>query len=176
MPADLTADDLDLLGSDRDAVVASALASARRWCGWHVCPVREETLTLSGSGRDGLLLPTLRLVALVSASEGGRVLSLPDEAVVDQSVPGLVRRVGGVWPVGVGNVTVTFRHGWTPDEAPDWATAVATLAKSRLDDARRASGVRRHVVDDVETEWFSPGSLGGGALSDLQQFRLPACG
>ena len=44
----------------------AASAAVRRYCGWHIGPVAEETLVLDGPGGDLLVLPTLRLEAVTA--------------------------------------------------------------------------------------------------------------
>ena len=61
--------------SDDDAtarLLASALAAARRYCGWHVSPVREgDEIEVDGPGGRVLSLPTLNLAEVSELSEVG---------------------------------------------------------------------------------------------------------
>lgn len=110
--------------------LASALSLARRYCGWHVTPVKTDSLvTLDGPGGPLLVLPTLRLVQLTALTEDG----IPaDVEQVSTSVRGLLRKksgytgggpgVAGWWSDQLGGIEVSMVHGFT--DAPEWQSAV----------------------------------------------------
>lgn len=89
------------------SVVSGASGSVRSDCKWHVAPVVESTVKMRG-GDSVLVLPTLRLVEVVSVTgSGGTVVTdfdwLPN-GVLDRR---------GCFPRFV---EVVFRHGF--DECP----------------------------------------------------------
>ena len=166
--AELTTADLALYTRGRIAenaegaqdLLDAALAAARHYCGWHVSPVREETMTIDGSGVTVLGLPTKKLVVLTALSEGGQSV---DVATLQVSTPGpfelrqcLVKKARGCWSADYGAIGVTMEHGFTETEAPDWRRAVLRLADSMDKDsssARDDPTMTMKRVDDVEYQW-----------------------
>lgn len=101
-------------------LLAGALAAARAYCGWHVIPEVEETVTVDGPGSPLLVFPTLRLVDVTELSEDGTAVDL---AGVEWSGRGLVRKAGrGCWTGKYRGITAKIKHGFT--SAPDFNTAV----------------------------------------------------
>lgn len=145
LPADATTQDL----------LDAALSAARRWCGWHVSPVRtDDDLVVDGPGGRVLSLPTLNLIALSAVTECGVAL---DVARLDVS-----RRKGtvekhpyGNWTDRDGAITVTMTHGFTEAEAADWRRAVLRLADLMdRDDTQRGGGdMIMKRIDDVQYQW-----------------------
>jgi hypothetical protein len=120
---------LDQQDAETARLLAAALASARRYCGWHVTPVLTgDVQTIDGPGSSLLVLPTLRLTELTAVVEDGVEL---DVDMLDVSPRGLVRKKLGSWwpsPWGIGwtpnlgGVVVTMTHGFA--DAPDFDAAV----------------------------------------------------
>ena len=54
------------------AAVRAAGAAVRGYCGWHVAPEVEQTITLDGTGGPTLVLPSL-LVKAITAQMGPQV-------------------------------------------------------------------------------------------------------
>lgn len=106
-------------------LLAAALSAARRYCGWHVTPVRSsDEVTLDGPCSPLLVLPTLRLIELTGLSENGTDLDL--DTAISVSRRGLVRKRGGCWWSGqYGAITVSMTHGF--EEASDWQSAVLSF-------------------------------------------------
>lgn len=151
-------------GSDsRTALLLSgALLAARRYCGWHVIPELEESITVDGPGSPLLVLPTLRLVDLSALSEDGTVL---DVAGLEWSGRGLVRKSGHTcWTGRFRGITATITHGFAT--APDFNAAVLsavdrvasggggeTVGPFKFPDAGKAesdstfSGAERAILD-----------------------------
>ena len=81
-----------LIGYDPDAVLAAAEA-VRSYCGWHIAPAVEETVTLDGSGGRHLLLPSLHVTEVSEIVAD--LLTRPrrvDAAVQDDSMLGTYLR------------------------------------------------------------------------------------
>lgn len=93
-------------GVDEDAWSA-AVASVRSYCGWHIAPEVTETVTVDGSGSSVQMLPTLRLVDLISITNAGALVADPE-----WSTSGMVR---GCWTPRFRGVVAEMRHGFT-----DW--------------------------------------------------------
>lgn len=114
-------------GVDLEAWEA-AVAEVRSYCGWHIAPVVTETLTRDGSGGPVLVLPTLRLVDLVSLTEDGTAL-----ADLEWSTSGMVYR-GGYrrWSPKFRAVVAEIEHGfeeWPADLLRVMADMATTAAR-----------------------------------------------
>lgn len=150
------------------ALLARGLAAARRFCGWHITPEREDLVTIDGPGGRLLVLPTLHLVTLTEVTEDGDDVDVADLYV---SARGLVQKKSrGCWSTHYGAITVTMTHGFA--EAPDFESAVL----SWIDRASfAASGGRARVVGPFqwETESLAVGStFTAGEQALLEQYRL----
>lgn len=156
-----------------------ARSAARRFCGWHVTPVRvDDEVTLDGPGSAVLVLPTLRLIELTGVVENGVELDVDTDLYV--SARGLVRKRSGVWwPRNYGSIVVTMTHGFGPvdeddeDEthnADDFNAAVSSIAERFAND-----GPKPRVVGPFQ--WDSQAMADGSAFSVveralLEQYRL----
>lgn len=139
-----------------------ASEAIRSYCGWHVSPVIEQSITLDGDGGTVLILPTLRLVALDEVRVNGAVI--PN---VEWSEFGALR---GQWPSRWRSIEVDIRHGY---EAP------ADLLGVALEAAARA--VNSELGGQAETigPFSFTASEGSTALFDhelrvLDRYRLPS--
>lgn len=103
----------------------AAHGAVRRFCGWHVAPIIEQTLALDGSGGRDMILPSLRVVELVSVLNDGVDVT----ADVDKSRAGMLRLQSGCWTRRFGRVSVTLRHGYDLEEVPEVAALIAGVAK-----------------------------------------------
>lgn len=179
---ELTTDDLPTAVLDRfedgdaaQAAIDTALVAARRYCGWHVSPVREnEDLTsIDGPGGRVLSLPTLNLIEVVSVDELGTAV---DVTKLDRSQRKgtLTKPWGCCWTGRDGAISVTITHGFTEAEAMDWRSAILALVDARSQASTRDGGdMKRKKVDDVEYEWFETALSNDDELATtLSQFRI----
>lgn len=132
------------------AKVEAAAAQVRALCGWHIAPVITETVHVDSEGGTLLVLPTLRLVELVSVTDvDGNEL---DD--VSWSRHGYLRRTQR-FPEGPRAVEVTMRHGY--DTVPaDLLGAIAERTSRRVLQESLGSRSVSYAVDDPST---------GGTLS-----------
>lgn len=141
-----------------------ASAGIRRWCRWHIAPVLEETLTGDGPGGSLLLLPTGRLLDVLSADNHGTAVDL---ASVGFSRHGMLVLADGLgWSTSLGSVSVRVRHGWDIADVPDVAQIVKQLTANAL---ASPMGATREQAGTVSVSWAvtAPGVAGG--LSLLQR-------
>lgn len=106
---------------------AQAVASVREYCGWHIAPEIDEEVTADGSGCAVQMLPTLRLVDLISITNDGVAVSNPE-----WSAAGFVR---GLWTCRLRGVTATMRHGyedWPADLLGVMVELAADAGKGRV--------------------------------------------
>lgn len=167
--AELTHTDLPaaVLARFADAAAAqvainAALVAARRYCGWHVSPVRvDESLELDGPGGRVLSLPTLSLNSVASVTELGVAL---DVSALDRSRrKGTLTKQYGRWSGRDGAIVAVVTHGFTEAEASDWRAAiVATVDERSAGSIRDDADMKRKKIDDTEYEWF-------GALLSVDQ-------
>jgi hypothetical protein len=151
---------------------AAALTAARNYCGWHVTPVEDTTVTVDGPGGPLLSLPTLRLVEVTAISEDGNTLDTDDLVV---SPLGLLRkRSRGSWSRNYGAIEVTMSHGY--ETAEDFTVAVETITK-----AMQSAGLRddpsliEKQVDDVRYKWSDRDTdLAAGYLLAGYRLEKPA--
>ena len=106
-------------------------AEIRRHAGWHIGPVRSETLVLHGTGERAIFVPTLALreITACSVKWGSTVVELDVAKVDEWSEDGRVMYPGGGrWPDRLRSVTMTVSHGMDLDaegaDIPEIASAV----------------------------------------------------
>lgn len=170
MPEDLVPGDVEqytkgrLSQTDPETVRAlnAALAKVRSFCGWHVSPVRTETIILDRPEYNypTLILPTLKVVELTSITVDGVAIDLSNVRM-SREAPGVLAQKnnqpwGGYrWDNGLGLVHVTLDHGFTAAEAEDFRGEVLRL----IDVASLAVGtgadgpLEEKQVDDVTYRW-----------------------
>lgn len=153
-----------LSGDEAQVALTGALAAVRRYCGWHVSPVRATTVDLDGPGSQLLVLPTLRLVGLTSVIENGTLLNLGVE--VYASARGLVRkRNGAYWSANYGAITVEMTHGF--DDAADFNAAVLSFA-----DRSSLIGVGGRPTVVGPFQYGTEAMAGGSAFSAVERALL----
>jgi len=136
------------------AAIDAVLVAARRYCGWHVSPVRaDELIELDGPGGRVLSLPTLALNSVASVTELGTAV---DVSTLDRSRrAGTLTKQFGQWTCRDGAITVTATHGYTETEAADWRAGIVAVVDARTQPSLRDdSGLKVKKVDDVQYEWF----------------------
>ncbi|KQH75592.1 hypothetical protein AO501_25280 [Mycobacterium gordonae] len=138
------------------AWINAALAAARRYCGWHVCPLNsDQTVELDGPGGPVLSLPTLNLVSVTSVTELGTTL---DVNALDRSRrKGTLTKRFGRWTGRDGAITAVVTHGFTETEAADWRQAVLELVDRMSAAVGAVAGnsgpMVEKTVDDVTYKW-----------------------
>lgn len=163
-----------LSASDPETLRAlnAALAQVRQYCGWHVSPELQMTLTLDGNGRHDLWLPTLNIVSVDSItvfdSNLDATVSIdvndPTQFAMSSSAPGILYRGQcGRWDWGYSNVSVTLTHGFA---APyDWQAAVLDVVDRMTAQVGNVMGnsgpMTGKRVDDVAYNWASPSEVKG---------------
>ncbi|UOE45477.1 hypothetical protein [Agromyces larvae] len=112
----------------RDAAfwIDAAHGAVRRYCGWHVAPLITELLELDGTGGRRILLPSLRVVALVKVVNDGRDVT---DTVRFSRRSGFLSLKSGCWSDEPGTVEVTLTHGYDLAEVPEVAALIDVLAK-----------------------------------------------
>ena len=174
---------------ETERMVRAALASARRYTGWHVSPVVEDAeIILDGPDSRILFLPTRKLVELTSINEDGDDLDLPTAVkwsaggppgILDRPV-GVRKQGRGWWTAEYQGITVVMTHGYTEDEAVDWRQAIMSMVDrmAMVSAGVNESSLIRKTVDDVTYGYANPFSMVadetiGSVASILDDFCLP---
>jgi hypothetical protein len=146
--------------------VSAATASVRAYCGWHIAPVVTETRRLDGRGGPVLLLPSQKVVRIVSVLNDFEDVT----AKVRVSEAGMLELASGYWSRHFGGVVVTMEHGH--ESAPDVAAVIAAAA------ARGPVGINNAGVRSDNTGPFGATYTGesipllASEQTTLDQYRL----
>ena len=167
--AEYTQGRLDADADETAAILDRSLAEVRRWCGWHVTPVKTaDQITLDGPGGTMLWLPTLYLSAVTAITEDGNAVSLND---VEWSATGMIRKtLQRLWTEKLRGITVTFNHGYAT--APDFDNVVLSVAdrKSQAPTGGPAVGIGPFRFSENRPVTGSPFTV--EELAVLHKFRL----
>lgn len=154
---------------ETERLLGSAVAAARRWCGWHVSPMLVgHVVKLDGRGGRMLRLPTLQLVNLTSVVEDGVTLDVSSLYV--SSLGMVEKKSGAPWSTRFGAITVTMDHGF--DDAPDFDSAVLSLVNR---ESLAPAGGRPSAVGPFKWDLDPIGANSAftvGEQAKLEQFRL----
>lgn len=140
-----------------EPAIASASAAIRAWCGWHVAPVLDCSITLDGEAGD-IWLPTNALASVTSAKVGGE-----DVTVTGSNRRGRVRLASKA--CGLGNVAIDYVAGYDVSACPDLMGVVVQRVMASV--AMTTYGVSQETAGGVSI------SYSGSALSDLGSAFLP---
>lgn len=140
-----------------EPAIASASAAIRAWCGWHVAPVLDCSITLDGEAGD-IWLPTNALASVTSAKVGGE-----DVTVTGSNRRGRVRLAHKT--CGLGNVAIDYVAGYDVAACPDLLGVVVQRVMASV--AMTTYGVSQETAGGVSI------SYSGSALSDLGSAFLP---
>lgn len=144
-----------------EPLLLGASAGIRRLCGWHIAPVLEQTFTLDGTGSRLLILPTMRLSAVLSLSNAGTTVD--DLTTVDFSEHGMVTWGGGCFTSRYGQIVARIRHGFDVLDVPDVVQIVKQLTANALSSPM---GATREQAGALAVSWATtaPGVSGGVSL------------
>lgn len=164
LPDLITVSDFNAATNDRYAgdariepAIAAASAAIRAYCGWHVAPVLDCSITLDGEAGD-IWLPTNALASVTSAKVGGE-----DVTVTGSNRRGRVRLAHKT--CGLGNVEVGYTAGYDVAACPDLMGVVVQRVMASV--AMTTYGVSQETAGGVSI------SYSGSALSDLGSAFLP---
>jgi hypothetical protein len=152
-----TADDLaSFPGAPFDELLVEvAQESVRADAGWHIAPVRSETLYLLSYGDYFISIPSLRILSVEAVRYG------PD---LTEYTEGWTVTRGGLWIATgwtAGPVEVDLTHGY--DETP---LDLLPVIVSRV----RSAGSVLSVASDDQRVTFD---LSGGQTNALDRYKLP---
>lgn len=163
-------------------LVKGASTAIRRYCGWHVAPVLEETVAVDHVGGDLVQLPSLNVVDVLAVTtwDGATDVALDPAA---SPRPWRVSRKSGQLrlarpvPPAFEAITVTMRHGFDPDAVADLLQVVSQVVLVAL---ASPMGATREQAGSIAVTWATtaPGVAGGLSLLGrdrdvLELYRLP---
>lgn len=123
----------------------------RRYCGWHVTPVKTHILRLNGSGAALLRLPTLRLGAILSLRENGVDI---DPESLEWSTDGRVFKAGRLpWTDRLGGIVIEIEHGFADAEMAAFAEAITSVTSHQSGD--------REILGPFQ--WLGPEAVVSGS-------------
>lgn len=183
MAEELTAADVEaytngrLLASDPETQRAldAALARIRRYCGWHVSPVRTDTVILDGPGCSVLELPTLHIVSIDEVHEYDNEVDLTTITQIREAPGWIAKKSCAHWVCGYSAIEVEFTHGYSALEAADFREAVLALIDRASQSVGEAGGGAQLVekeVDDVRYRWSDKVTSLTLDESAVSQFRI----
>lgn len=135
-------------------------AAIRRYCGWHITPSVDSTVTLDGPGTPELDLPSLHVTAVASITECDQVI---DPTLWTWSELGQVRLHRGRFTHHYRAITAEFTHGY--DYAPE-LTQVVLSAVARM--LAAPSGNVQERAGDVLVKHAETATGAAGGLVFLQ--------
>ncbi len=143
--------------TDPDYWLSVAQSAVRRYCGWHVAPVIEETIQVDAGGGNVLLLPSGRVLEVTSVVSDGRDITSEVEWSENGTMIYSCR-----FSRALRGVSVTLKHGYTPEEAPDVLEVVRGLstraqAGSQVGLAVSQSAGGMSVRYGTNADGFAPG-------------------
>lgn len=149
---------------------AVAEAAVRAWCGWHVSPVIEETLTLDGNGTNRLALPS----NMVHAVNELLVDGMPVEGFSFSRDGWIQLPAGCITPRRPGCITAVITHGW--DSVPDVQKVIADFTARAAMGAPGSIASQRAGTQYVAYATHNGEATGGGLLSTekalLEKYKL----
>lgn len=172
MDALATSDEYHALtgGAVRDPLVLEAASGvARAYCGWQVSASAAHQVTLDGHGGPLLALPCPHVTDVSAVSVDDETL---DESTYGWSAAGLLRRIGGQWPVGYRRIAVTYTGGYTT-VPPEIVAVVCSIASRQ---SVTTPGVSSRRIGERQLSYS--GDAGSAVLSVserlvLDRYRLP---
>lgn len=154
---------------DPDVLALRAVAAIEDYCGWHVAPVREETVEVESDGSGVVFLPTLRIESISS-------VTVNDEPVTVER--GDWSRVGRLRvPARCGDVvSVTMRHGFKVTESLKAAALGLAAMEQQSPDGRMVSA---QSLGDRSVSYYTPTQLTdvmtpGDPRLTLRRYVIPA--
>lgn len=184
--ADFSGGQLDPSDPTLPLRVAGALADLRRYCRWHVFPVRTVTSVLDSAGQAELQLPSLRVpsVDLVELRQWPGEYELLDAEEYRCSQEGQLQRFAPAssfetrprrfWSWGQEAVRVTYQSGFAPE---DCAHLLVALAAAVVRTSGNVAGRASYAVGGRSESYFGGlSTLGvrplGDELATWDEFRL----
>lgn len=145
-----------LSGAAAPTPAEAAEGAIRDYCGWHVAPVIRETVTLDGTGRSLLKLPSMRVVEVHSVLVDGTDVT----SMVRWSDMGMLEGIR--FPDRFRAVVVEMTHGFDPEDVPGVIGVLLRAAKRFSTDPT----IRSQAIAGASVSYAAQGRT-GAPLSHL---------
>lgn len=149
-----------------EAAANGASAAVRRYCKWHVAPLRAENLVLDGKGGQRMALPSLHVVAVESVKLAGKELGASE---FGWSEAGFLELYGHRFPHRYRSVEIGLTHGFL--SAPDLVAIASQVARFAL---ASPMGRTREQAGQIAVSWGTAQGMAWteSALSMMNPYRL----
>jgi hypothetical protein len=149
---------LGLVEEPTELVIEEASELIRGYCGWHLVPSVEATVTVNGSGGPVQLLPTAYLTEVTTVTEDGTEIDLDS---IEWSEAGYLRRDSSAWTDTLRGVVAEITHGYAAVPKDLRAVCASMVVRTLL---APLGGVVREQVGQVSVQYGTP----VGPLSDVE--------
>lgn len=156
------------------AEVDGAVAALRTYLGWHIAPVKTETVSMDVLPAEQVLrLPTRKLESVVAVRRTSDAVVYTATVYEVSKARARVRRKGAYWPDGYEAVEVDMTHGFDACP-PELLSALGQVILA----GRRDRGIRQVSVDDGSTTFGLASAmfdslLDEGVLRAYSVYHLP---
>lgn len=159
------------------SIAVLATDAVRDYCGWRVAKAEEETITVTGTGRDRIFLPTLHLNGVVMLTDQRDGDPLIEGTDFDWDFHGVVDRIGRRWSTHRRGITAVVNHGYEKCPGGIAQAIAAAVARGTL---APAAGVTAESTLSASVQ-YSRAQSGAAAgsiflpheLAQLDAHRIP---
>lgn len=144
-------------------LLAGASAAIRRFCGWHVAPQINETVTLDGEGGRVLSLRTKHLAVVHSVTARGVAYGADSYG---WSEIGNIELYSGCFPHRYRSIAVEMEHGYDLADVEDVKQIVKQVCAAAISSPM---GATREQAGAVSVQWATTAPNVAGGLSLLQR-------
>ncbi len=142
-----------------DEALEAASDAVRRHCAQTFDLVTDDEIELDGTGTAELILPECPVVAVTAVT-----ITIPSGTETPTyslgRQGGILRRTGWrIWPLGYGNVAVTYTHGYAVIPA-DLKKVVSALAEKMVLSIGRDSALQSKTVGPFSETYFQNAMTG----------------
>lgn len=137
--------------------------------------VTDDEVRMDGTGTSALLLDQLPVVDITSITEND--VELTEDTDFYLAAAGIVRRTWPTfWRVGLGNIVVTYSHGWSQIGDPDGNQVPLDIREAALDYAKGVFEAGASPPPGLTGETLPTGyayTQSSDAAASAAQARLP---
>lgn len=158
-------------------LIASVGESLRADAGWHIAPVRTQTVTIESFGGQWIFLPTLWLseiseIRQVKDDDTTTVLDAYGTQLTERFRAGCIRRTGHkVWPYGVLEVDIV--HGYAKCPADLFTAAAYRAQRASVNSVKGTVSLGSLSVTQAASPVSSGVVQSGAPDAAINRYRIP---
>lgn len=163
LPPLISADEFCAIKGDKwadderlEPAIASASASIRNACGWHVAPSMPCRATIDGDGSRNVFLPTNHMTGITSVEVGGTEVTDYQWSRIGQL------RLSRPLPCDLQAATIDYTAGYDVESLPDLLGDVADVVLHRI---ALSYGVTSETAGGVSISYAQSAASGAAASS-----------